>query len=83
MTDADVKVRCPRCLGTGQEESGSPPTPRPCTGCGGTGYTRKDKIDTTEIIAEEEATNANVDEVESKVDKLLEICEKILEIVGK
>lgn len=83
MSDADIKSQCSRCLGTGSEESGTPPIPQVCTGCGGSGYREKDKIDTTEIVAKEEATNANVDEVEVKIDALTEKCDDIWDKLKK
>jgi DnaJ-class molecular chaperone len=90
MTEADIKTQCPRCLGTGVETEGNPPVTQPCTGCDGTGYREKDKIDITEIIAEVDDVEETADDIldkvkdlKEKLDETKEVCDKILKIVSK
>ena len=77
MSDANIKVQCPRCLGTGTEEIGIPPVPTPCSGCGATGYREKDKLDTTDLTAEIDTLEDKVEKIKDKLDKTKEVCDKI------
>jgi len=75
MSTADLKVQCPRCLGTGSYEGET------CDGCSGSGYTSKDRIDTTEITEKNEEIDTEVESVESKVDLLQTCLDQVAEVV--
>ena len=75
METVDIMIRCPRCLGTGIDDnnrSGDPPViiSVPCESCGATGYTAKDKIDTTDIMEQLGAINGKVTAIWNKVKDL-------------
>jgi len=79
MSDANLKTRCSRCLGTGIDRDGEVPVP--CTPCAGTGYVSKDKIDTTEITEKNEDIDAEVESVEAKVGLLQTCLDQVAEVV--
>lgn len=62
MTQASIKVKCNRCLGTGLDDNVTPPAE--CEGCGGDGWVEVDAVDTTAIMEE-------LDWLHKKVKKIL------------
>jgi len=71
MADVDIKVRCPRCLGTGSDDnnrdSEGNPIVESCIPCNGVGYIAKDKIDTTDIMAELDYIHGKVTAIWNKI----------------
>jgi len=71
MADVDIKVRCPRCLGTGSDDnnrdSEGNPIVESCIPCNGVGYVAKDKVDTTDIMAELDYIHGKVTAIWNKI----------------
>lgn len=65
MTTSEIKNRCSRCLGTGEDSNLTPPGP--CVPCGGTGFVARDAIDTTNIMAELDYIHGKVKKIWNKV----------------
>lgn len=62
MTQAAIKIKCTRCLGTGMDDNMSPSIS--CVGCDGDGWTEVNSVDTTAIMEE-------LDWLHKKVKKIL------------
>jgi len=71
MTDADIKIKCSRCLGTGSDDnnrdSEGNPIVESCIPCNGVGYIAKDKVDTTDIMAELDYIHGKVTAIWNKI----------------
>ena len=71
MADVDIKVRCPRCLGTGSDDNNKDnegnPLVESCIPCNGVGYVAKDKVDTTDIMAELDYIHGKVTAIWNKI----------------
>ena len=63
MTNLDIKFMCPRCMGTGFDNTSA--NSGECIPCAGLGYIAKDKIDITSLQAD--------------IDKILRRLKKIMD----
>ena len=72
MTDADIKIKCSRCLGTGSDnnnrDSEGNPAVEFCIPCNGVGYIAKDKIDTTDIMADLDKCKKRLKKIMDKLE---------------